>query len=54
MKRGKTVGEDDLPVEVVAAAAEDAMGQLSKVMQIANRTESVPEAVVAGLLGQVG
>ena len=42
-KRGKAIGEDGLPVEVVAAVGENAMGQLLKVMQVACRTESVPE-----------
>ena len=43
MRRGKAAMEDGLPVEVVATAGVNAVGQLLKVMQIAHRTESVPE-----------
>jgi len=43
MRRGKAVMEDGLPVELVATAGVNAMGQLLKVMQMAFRAESVPE-----------
>ena len=35
MKKGKAVGEDGQPLEVVAAAGEIALGQFLKVMQMA-------------------
>ena len=53
MKRGKAIGEDGLPVEVVSAAGENAMGQLLKVMQIVYRIESVPERWQKGVINPI-
>jgi len=53
MRRGKAVKEDGIPVEVVATVGANAMGQLLKVMQIAYRTESVPEEWQKGEINHI-
>jgi len=53
MRRGKAVMEDGLTVEVVATAGLNAMGQLLKVMQMAYRTESVPEEWQVGEINHI-
>ena len=53
MRKGKAVGEDGLPVEIMAAAGEEARQHLLRVMQTAFRTETVPADWQKGVINPI-
>ena len=53
MKRGKASGDDDLPVEIVKEAGEDAQKLLLTIMQNAYRQETVPAEWQKGIISPI-
>ena len=53
MKKGKAVGDDDLPVEIVAAAGRQAWQQLLWIVQTAFRTETIPADWRKGVINPI-
>lgn len=53
MNKGRAVGEDGLPVEIMAAAGERAEEQLLRVMQMAYKMEAVPAEWQKGVINPI-
>ena len=53
MKRGKATGDDDLPVENVKEAGDEAQKLLLTIMQNAYRQKTVPEEWQKGIISQI-
>ena len=53
MKKGKAVGDDGLPIEIIAEEGEEEMQHLLRVIQIAYRTENVSEEWQKGVINPI-